>query len=313
MTYLQDTACIDIPSTKDYLYEDLLGGWELKSEVLLNLTSVYNQGEKHTPDTTYACINYGGEHCKNELNAFEAKQNGVTVKETDPATTWQNCLDNWAVINKGWSLQGWLNMAVKTGLISWYAKVIGINWFKQALSNNNPILTGTNSIDWDKTKENDFLAVRGTCYGHCIAGFWYTDKHTRGIIKNSYGEKWGKKGHFYFSYDDFGLLYSCYAIFWVEHKDLMEKLKAEKNRDEAYKRGYWNWLRGTDMTTRMEWYYLASNLWPVKWSETNKNAPIIRRDYASMISQATGKNFKVIGNPNELISRAEASSWLLMV
>lgn len=312
MKITQD-ACIDLPSTKDYHYEDILGWGEMKDQVLLNLSKVYNQWEKHTPDTTYGCVNYGGEHCKNELNAFEAKQHWVTVPETDPATTWQNCLDNWAVINRWWSLQGWLNMAVKTWLISGYAKVSWINWYKQALNNSNPILTGTNSINWDKTAENWFLAVWGTCYGHCIMGTGYTDIHSFGIIRNSYGDKWWKKGHFYFNYNDFNLLYSCYAIFWVEHKDLMEKLKTEKNRDEAYKRGYWNWLRGTDMTTRMEGYYLASNLWVVNWSGNNPSAPITRQDYAYMISHATGKKFKPIGMPYELITRSEASSWLLMV
>lgn len=306
-------ACIDEPSPKDYLYEQVL--WAVQPTPKVNLGtlgSIYNQNELHKPNTAYACVCYGNTHGINILNLVEAIHHGVKVPEIDPATRWQSHLDAGAKINKGWSLQGWLNLALAQGLISGYAKCNLENVIDSNAS-AQPCLTGTSSIDWKATLKNNNIAVPGTCYGHCFLEVVNVPDKWMLKFKNSMWPKWWDNGYFYVKHEDFKVLFSCYSMFGVEHKGLMAQLSLEKDRGLAYQKGYWNGLGKDNLGTRYEGFVMASKLGKVQWSAQNPNTPIIRQDYWYMVSAALGRKIVLDGDQHGLMTRWEMAAVLVRV
>lgn len=307
-------ACIDEPSPKDYLYEQVL--WAVQPTPKVNLGTlgtIYNQNELHKPNTAYACVCYGNTHGINILNLVEALNHGVKVPEIDPATRWQDHIDAWANPKKGWSLQWGMKLTLAKGLISGYAKctlddVINSNLIGQ------PCLTGTNSIDWGATLKNKNIAVPGTCYGHCFLEVVNVPEKWMLKFKNSMGPKWWDGGYFYVKHEDFKVLFSCYSMFGVEHKALMAQLSLEKDRWAAYQNWWWNGLNKDKLGTRFEWFAMASHLGKVKWSGQNPNTPIIRQDFWFMMSSALGGRKIVLdGDQHGLMTRWEMAAVLVRV
>ena len=64
----------------------------------------------------------------------------------------------------------------------------------------------------------------------------YDDDKEWLICRNSYGSEYGIKGMFYVTYDNYDLLYSCYAYTDKDNSDTIKLAQSMARRMEAFAR-----------------------------------------------------------------------------
>jgi len=309
---MEVNACIDIPRDSDYKFDEVFGSSDLPTFVLYNRTSIYNQGAIHTPSTAYACTCYWATHCVNEGNALEAIEHWVTLeKEVNPTVIWWQALLRWADVKKGWSLQGAIKLMMDLGCISGYTKCWNISEVKQALALGQQIFTGSSKIDWLETRK-DNIVVKGDSFWHAFKIDWYDDDQQWLILRNSYWTWVYDKGRFYLRYKDFPILFSCYAFADSASKEIREA-QSVKRRALAKSLGYYNWEENDTLLSRQNAVYMAMAVCGVKddtgfWNKKFWTKPVIKRDYATMLSKS-GKKIPFVFNGDETITRGEAAEW----
>lgn len=308
-------ACVDIPDQRDYHYLEVFGVSEMPKKVLNNRTTTYNQGEKHTPDTTYGCTCYSAVHWVNEGNALEALKFAWQAKEVDPVGIWAKALERGANIKKGWSLQGATNLVKDLGCISGFTVCRSLWEVKQALASSQMVQTGSNKIDWKKTRANKNIVVRGESYGHAFLLVGYDDEKKLLIFKNSYWPLAYDKGLFYVKYDDFDILYSCLAYADNESKEI-RNYQATKRRALALERGIYNGKENDLLLIRQDAAAMAERVGPTRpvWNGKNKMVTVFRQEFRAMLERATGRTINFdIGEPKGSITRGEAAEWCVRI
>lgn len=308
-------ACQDIPDPRDYHFLEVFGVGEMPRKVENKRTTVYNQGAVHTPSTTYACTCYSAGHCVNEANAREATQYAWQSKEIDPLTLWQKALERGANVGKGWSLQGATNLVKDLGCISGYSLCRSLGEVKQALASGQMVQTGSNKIDWTKTKENKNIVVAGTSYGHAFMLEGYDDDVELLACRNSYWPEANDHGRFYVRYKDFALLYSCYAYTDSKSPEI-RNYQAITRRALAVSRGIYNGKYDAIDLIRQDAWTMAERVWPFRPVSNKKNPmlPVLRSEFRAMLEKATGWTINFdIGDPKWRITRWEAAEWCVRI
>lgn len=304
-------ACFDVKDKRDYKYTEVFGVWELPLSVSNTRTSVQNQWAVHTPNTAFACTCYSAIHCVNEANAIEADRFAWTVKEVDAVKIWSQALQRGAIIDRGWSLQGATKLVMDLGCITGYTLCRSVGEVKQALANGQLIQTWSNSIDWKKTIENNFIVVRGQSYGHAFMCEGYDDDKELLTMRNSYGDIMDK-GRFYVRYSDFDLLYSCYAYADSESKEIRQE--QQKRRLELVVNA---WIfNGKDLDKeliRQDAVRMVAKTCKYDepqdlWNHQKPLMPVIQRDLKSMFKKG-GKTVTWVIDEEKTITRWQAGEW----
>ncbi len=290
---LEVNSCIDVPDDRDYLFEEVFGSEQKELDyVNWNNTKIYNQTEKNTPSTLYACTCYSATHCVNEGNFLE-----IGVEDNiDPVRIWKIALERGAKIDSGWSLQGSQKIMRDLGYTSGHTRCNNLSDVKSALARRQLIQTGSKSIDWKKTRENANIAVRGESYGHAFIVQWHDNKKKHLICRNSEWEEKYDNGLFYVKYDDFDILYSCYAYVDSDSKEIIEKEQEKRRLAEAVKKWIWNWQRPNDLLTRFEASAIAIRIGTKIdiWNGKDGQKPVLTRELVAMLERATGKKFSFV-------------------
>jgi hypothetical protein len=292
----QHDAWFDIPSQYDYKYEEIGGARvALPEKVLYNKSTFYNQFQQNTPDTSYACSVYGLTHCVNEWNCIEGDRYDILIPEENPVPRWITALARWAVINKGWSLQWALKMFKDLWLIAGYTRCITAEDEKNALARGQIVYTGSNRIDWDRTHQNNNIAVIGSSYGHIFAKVGYDDEKRLWICKDSSGlNKWDK-GLFYIKYSD-DIFFTRYAITDINSIDSIQALQSAKRQSLAKEKGWWNGQRSKEPATRYECATMAMRMNPSTleteiWNGKNRDNKVTRFEMKTMFENSTKSKF----------------------
>lgn len=310
----QHDAWFDIPSRFDYKFEELGGSVKsLPEKVLYDNTTYYNQFQENTPNTDYACSVYNLTHAVNEMNYQEWKKYDILIPEENPVPRWITALTRGAVINQWWSLQGALKMFKDLWLIDGYTRCFTLEDEKNALARGQIICTGSNRIDWWRTRQNNNIAVIGSSFWHLFPIIWYDEQKQLRIIKDSSGLNRWDNGKFYIKYSD-NILFSRYAITDKNSIDSILALQSAKRQELARSKGWWNWQRGKEPATRFECYAMASRMNPSTpeseiWNKKNPNSLVTRFEMKTMMERSTKSKFTYEvyseANKNSPISRWE--------
>lgn len=309
-------AWFDIPSPHDYHFEELWGGLNsLPDKVLYNKTTFYNQFQNNTPSTNYACSIYWLTHAVNEWNYIEGQKYDILIQEENPIPKWITALARGAVINQGWSLQGALKMFKDLWLIDWYTRCYTLEDEKNALARGQIIYTGSNRIDWERTRQNANIAVVGTSYGHIFAKIGYDDERRVWICKDSSGnEKWDN-WVFYVKYSD-DIFFTRYAIVDKSSVGSINALQSAKRQELARSKGWWDWKRGKEPATRYECAVMSMRMNPSTpeseiWNKKNPNSLVTRFEMKNMMERSCKTKFTYEvyngANKNSPITRGECA------
>lgn len=221
MENINTDACIDLPRTTDYMFDEMMGASiNPVSKVEHKRTIVQDQGIDRDPSTKYACTCFSGSHIVNELNAIEESFLSIAWE-----TLWGEALQHGAGIGVGWYLQKAIDLMRELGYISGYSVVSSLDSIKNALYINQLIYTGTNKCDWSKTRETNIFTP-GTSYWHAFCIVWYDDTTEMLTAKNSYWEDKYDQGYFYIPYSHIDKLFTMYAVVDAGNKDLILNHKA---------------------------------------------------------------------------------------
>lgn len=310
--FIPPDACFDDRDKRDYHYTEVFWVATAPTKIEHKRTKVQNQWAINTPNTAYACTCYSAVHCVNEANAIEAENFKAILKEVDAVKIWSQGLQRGAILDKGWSLQGATKLMMDLGCITGYTLCRSVWEVKQALARGQLIQTGSNSIDWKKTIENDFIVVRGSSYGHAFMVEGYDDDTELLIMRNSYGNTVMSHGRFFVRYSDFDILYSCYAYADAESKEIRNE-QQKRRLELVVNAGIFN---GKDldkelirqdavlMVAKTCKYDEPSDL----WNKKNGLMPVIQRDLKSMFKKAW-KTVTWIIDEEKTITRGQAWEW----
>ena len=313
----------DIKDPRDFRYTEVFGVSELPRSILYDRTSIYNQWEKHTPDTTYACTCYGVTHCVNEWNFLEASKYHATLKkELDPVYIWNKALNlplpsQRPNIKTGWSLQSAVKLMMDLGCITGYTLCRSVGEVKQALANGQQVYTGSNQIDWEATKKNGMIAVRGTSYGHAFKCDGFDDDKELLTMRNSYWPNAYDNGRFYVRYKDFDILFSCYALTDAnspEIADYQDKVRRELAKERWYYNG-----EGNDIPLiRQDAVYMAMRVGNKTkdtgiWNKKNPMVYVTEKEFKTMLEKATWRKVIWIMDSDKPITRGQAASFSVRI
>lgn len=240
----------DNPTMFDYPASEIGGSIEeLPKKVQLNITKSWNQFAD--PATKMACGKYSLMHCINE----EYKQ------ENDPKPF--RIKRNGASGLIGSSIRDNLQDAIADWFIAWYWVCKNLQEVKQALARGNLVATGTNSCDWSKVKNDFMFHYIKNWAGHLVCIEGYDDEKWVLIVRDSMGQDTPKrdKGRFYIKYEDYKYLFTCYEIYPIRYKNLINKYKKMTDQ-ELIKKIVDLWLMNwKDMEKPMTREMLAIVMW----------------------------------------------------
>jgi hypothetical protein len=128
-------------------------------------------------------------------------------------------------------------------------------------------------------------------------------------MRNSYGAYSGQEGRFFVRYEDFDVLYSCYAFTDKDDSETIRKYQSKKRRQTAIDRGIWNGKRENDWCTRYEAAQIAMRATDRTsdrgiYNGLNKGDPCTRYEAVRMLQLGSNREFSfTIGNLSGKITR----------
>ena len=110
----------------------------------------------------------------------------------------------------------------KKNIIIGYAKITTLQGLKESLMDNGPCLIAfpvyNHSLEMWIKGENDTLLG-----GHAMTVVGYNNQMEHFVIRNSWGEDWGDKGHTFYKFKDWGSHWEC----WTTMDDLTNNIVHE--------------------------------------------------------------------------------------
>ena len=147
----QTDACLDIPSSNDYSYDNFMEF--ANGEVDLQRTRPFDKERVYNQWSTPACTRYALTHICNANNILEYGENWQSYEQLDPITIWTNG-------NKIRTLQAALEEIRWLGLIEGYTRITTLDKLKDSIDKWMFIYTGSDNWDWKKTKERGIYTLR---------------------------------------------------------------------------------------------------------------------------------------------------------
>lgn len=303
-------GAIDAPDDRDYSDSEVFGASEeLPEKVLHETAPIYNQGR------TMYCTAFSAAKWMNETNGEERKKIGVPFEETiAPLALAHLWLESGDLSEKlGGTIQWPLNMLLKRGDIEGYTKTDPTVIAMKSALVGNLLCTGSNTIDWKLLRTTSYIVTlksKGSGHAFCIVGYDdnFVTPFGKGafIVANSYGPEYGRDGgYFYVPYEMIGVFYSRYRLIDVSNASPLYRHKAKLA-------GIWNGERENESVTRYEAATMCQRVRPNFsgniWNEQDRDMPVIRQDFITMLSRVIEKQVEWSGErPMDNLTRGEAA------
>ena len=232
---------IDVPSNKDYLFEEYLqeenAEWDRWVRPY-DYVTVFDQW------STSMCTLYASLHWVNGLNILEDIKNvwNIVRPQIDPASKWldnirhlQIRIDN---LRRDWEIAWYLSiprvwMKTPTGVMAAERRLKEI---KIAIEKWYPIYTGTDRCRWTMRDNGllKMLADKQTGHAFTLTGVNEIYQSNDKLIKfiNSWWTAWGDKGYGYLKEEDIDKLFTCYVMIPKDNSEWFNKFRANKKAME---------------------------------------------------------------------------------
>jgi hypothetical protein len=245
---------IDSQDERNYNYWEMVWTiWDLPISKIID-DWVY-QNQWLYKETAYFCVAYSHSHWSNIENSIEWSWDRITWLALG-----REMVKKWLLDTKVWAyIIDWAKTLKDLKFISWFAQISTIDEIKHSIFNNRPVTTGSNTINWKETVNNNNIAVRWNSYWHAFLIIGYNDETKLLICKNSYWTEKFDKGRFYIKYEDFDLLYNS-KFSLIDQQDqsilnykkkIMENLTLDSAK-KAMELGIWNWENPNSPISREE-------------------------------------------------------------
>ena len=209
----------------DYSIKTLLWTVEnLPSKIIISDDEIQNQ--RYTDP--YWCVFFTWSSITNTMNYIANESERISWTDLCKIAIEKDLLDP----EKGAYIVSSPKLLKELWYITAYWLCRNLEDIKISLFNKKPVQTGSNLIDWIKTKANNNIAVRGSSYWHSFFICGYDDEKEVLICENSYWEESYDNWYFYINYSDIDLLFlSKYVM-----TDTQEEVKSdyEKFLDRWY-------------------------------------------------------------------------------
>jgi len=251
INYWKDTL---VPDDRDYTCEMLFGyAEELPSYVLLSNNEIQNQRY----EDPYGCVFYSSSDSSNTMNFFEKSWIKITGHELCKIA-----IEKWVLDVNAWAYwEDWPKLLRELWYISYYGRCRSLEDIKLSLHNKRPVVTGSNTIDWNKSLQNNFTAIYGLNYGHFFTIMWYDDSKQRLICENSYWKDEWDNGYFYINYSDYSLLYnSKFTMNDTLNPNVIRDAITIEDAKLFFDRWYTSWTNPTAPITRQECFALLERV-----------------------------------------------------
>lgn len=245
---LPQNAVYDNPSEYDILWEDYaewLSKWKIADKYKIKV-----RNQNANKDTLKACSAYWLTWIFNGYQMREYDENWIEFEQEDPRREWLAFQAERGYPNKWASLQEMMSFFKKRGLIDGYVKCNTVEECRNAINNGFLIYTWSNKCNWSKAGKAKQFVYDPNWAAHCYFIESFNDSGF--IAVNSFGEKRGDNGRFIIPFDEYGNIYSTYAI--IDHDDTwkLESLVFNVQFQKAIELWITNWTRPDDNVTRKE-------------------------------------------------------------
>lgn len=268
MDEILNNACLDSNDERNYQYEQIMwSSEELPSKVLLETGFRQNQQADGYP---YGCVYFARAEASNYLSKSRLQ--------------WKDFI-KWSSTRKEWVWDyviNWTKLLNKQNIISWYALVKTLNEVKHSLANGRPIHTGSNKIDWTKTKNNNWYAVYSDSYWHSFHIIGYDDAINSLICKNSYWPNYIAKGNFYINYELFDKVLMNSKFSLIANPTLIDNYKQKimewitlDSAKIAFLLWIYNWDKRNEETRAI---MLRAIEWMLNWKITKESIEKARKE-----------------------------------
>lgn len=256
--YEIQNAWMDRPDPRDWYYEDIVWSHQpVQEETILlgNTVAIQNQSLPNNPSTKMACWSYWIWHCNNVI--WEAKKwidyvycNELRAKFVEAYREEYKVKWNIDPVVHGSYLQDQLNFWIEKKIIAWYWMINKTRVsFINALKKWNLIYTWSNRINRKETFANRNIVVPGTWSWHAFCIDWVKWEYFR--CRDSYWPHVRDNWRFRIHQDHLHVLYTCYAIFWLEQQEIVDWFlkKIEKAKKDVLQR----WKAPTTVIEKIVW------------------------------------------------------------
>lgn len=229
---LPPNACVDIPSERDFMQEELVFGAEVTERVKFPYSKFVIENQGADPLMYMSCTRQGICHINNAQNILEAEAQNRQAIFTSPRVLWEERIAvRPSVKTLGDSLQSAMDQMLEKKLISGYTRLTTIEQMFEAIDRGAFIYTGAKEWDWKFVRENHVYRDRtdGWFAGHafCYVDYDKSKKVFKGV--NSYG---ANNGFFDIPFDLLGSLYSKYAIYDARDELAVQAFLALKKKKQ---------------------------------------------------------------------------------
>jgi len=245
---LPQNAVYDNPSEYDILrseYAEWLSKWKIADKYKIK---VRNQNANQ--DTLKWCSAYWLTGIYNWYQLREYDENWIEFEQEDPRWKWLAFQAERWYPNSWASLQEMMSFFKKRGLIDGYVKSTTVQECRNAINNWCLIYTWSNKCNWSKTSKAKKFVYDPNGAAHC---FFIEDFNDEWFIAvNSFWENRWDNGRFTIPFDDYGNIYSTYAI--IDHDDTgkLAELVFNAQYQKAIELWITNWTRPDDNVSRKE-------------------------------------------------------------
>lgn len=229
---LPPDACVDIPSDRDFMQEELVFGAEVTERVKFPYDKFVIENQGADPLMYMSCTRQGICHINNAQNILEAEAQNRQPIVTSPRVLWEERIAvRPSVKTLGDSLQSAMDQMLEKKLISGYTRLTIIEQMFEAIDRGAFIYTGSKEGDWKYVREQKVYRDRtdGWIAGHafCYVDYDKSKKVFKGV--NSYGPtNW----FFDIPFDLLGSLYSKYAIYDARDELAVQAFLALKKKKQ---------------------------------------------------------------------------------
>lgn len=200
---------IDLPSERDFLYEEVQFGADTIVPVKFPYEKLVIQNQAADPVMLMSCTRQWICHINNAQNILEAERMNRQPLVINVKELWlERITERPSVQSLGDSLQSAMDQMLAKWFIAGYAKVLTVEAMISAIERGDWIYTGSKDGDWKAVRDRKVYATWWD-NGHAFCVVDVKKDKKMFVWINSYG---ANNGYFEIPFDLVGSLYSKYAI-----------------------------------------------------------------------------------------------------